>query len=95
MIDFSKNPIILNNFLVYNESILNKSKNTVKEYNYDLNRFFKFIKVHKKLTDEKDFSKIEITDINLDNLKTIDINDLYAYLAYLTELRKSTSIQSS
>jgi len=84
MLDSNKNPVLLNNFLVYNQTILNKSENTIKEYNYDLNKFFKFIKIHKNLTQELDFGKIDITDIDLNLIKQIDINDLYAFIGYLT-----------
>ena len=38
MIDTSNNPDFLNAFLQYISTILNKSENTVKEYNYDLNQ---------------------------------------------------------
>ena len=71
MINRDNNPDYLNSFLNYSESILNKSPNSVKEYNYDLNMFLKFIKIHFKLTNEDDFSKIEIKDISIDTIKKI------------------------
>ena len=43
MINTDGNPDFLNAFLDYTTSILNKSPGTVKEYNYDLNRFLKYI----------------------------------------------------
>ena len=43
MIDLKDNPPFLNEFLEYLTGILNKSPNTVKEYNYDLSHFLKFI----------------------------------------------------
>ena len=43
MINTENNPEFLNSFLDYTATILNKSPNTVKEYNYDLNMFLKFI----------------------------------------------------
>ena len=36
MIDPMDNPIFLNDFLDYSSSILNKSPNSIKEYNYDI-----------------------------------------------------------
>ena len=60
MINREKNPNFLNSFLDYSTTILNKSPNSIKEYNYDLNMFFKFIKIHFNLTNEEDFSKIII-----------------------------------
>ena len=38
-INIEDNPGFLNSFLDYTATILNKSQNTVKEYNYDLNTF--------------------------------------------------------
>ena len=37
------NPEFLNDFLAYSSTILNKSENSVKEYNYDINHFLKYI----------------------------------------------------
>ena len=48
MINHENNPDYLNSFLDYTVTILNKSPNTIKEYNYDLATFLKFIKVHFK-----------------------------------------------
>ena len=39
MIDPESNPDYMNSFLDYTTTILNKSPNTVKEYNYDLRMF--------------------------------------------------------
>ena len=84
MINREDNPEYLNSFLDYTMTILNKSPNTVKEYNYDLATFLKFIKMHFGLTDKEDFSKIEIKDINLNTIKKIKLNDIHAFLSYLT-----------
>lgn len=84
MIEREKNPDYLNSFLDYMVTIQNKSPNTVKEYNYDLATFLKFIKMHFKLTDETDFEKIEYKDLSIDTIKKIKLDDLHAFLAYLT-----------
>ena len=84
MINHENNPDYLNSFLDYIVTILNKSPNTIKEYNYDLATFLKFIKVHFKMTDEEDFSKITIKDIPLSTIKQIKLDDIHAFLSYLT-----------
>ena len=84
MINHENNPDYLNSFLDYTVTILNKSSNTIKEYNYDLATFLKFIKVHFKMTDEEDFSKITIKDIPLSTIKQIKLDDIHAFLSYLT-----------
>ncbi len=84
MINHENNPDYLNSFLDYTVTILNKSPNTIKEYNYDLATFLKFIKVRFKMTDEEDFSKITIKDIPLITIKQIKLDDIHAFLSYLT-----------
>ena len=44
MIDRGYNPDFLNSFLDYLDGVRNKSSNTIKEYNYDLVTFFKYLK---------------------------------------------------
>lgn len=46
MIAKEDNPEFLNDFLDYSATILNKSPNTIKEYNYDIAHFLKFIQYH-------------------------------------------------
>jgi len=84
MINHENNPDYLNSFLDYTITILNKSPNTVKEYNYDLTMFLKFIKIRFNLTKEEDFSNIVVKDISLDTIKKIKLDDIHAFLSYLT-----------
>ena len=102
MINTDGNPEFLNSFLDYTATILNKSPNTVKEYNYDLNRFLKYMKYHLRLTDEKDLDKITIHDLSLDSLNKVTLDDIHSYLFYLantfqskpaTRARKAASIR--
>lgn len=84
MINREDNPDFLNSFLDYTVTILNKSPNTIKEYNYDLATFLKFIKVHFKMTTEEDFSNILIKDISIETIQRITLDDIHAFLSYLT-----------
>ena len=84
MINHEDNPEYLNSFLDYTMTILNKSPNTVKEYNYDLATFLKFIKIRFNLTKEDDFSMITIKDIDINTIKKITLDDIHAFLSYLT-----------
>ena len=104
MIDRDDNPIFLNDFLDYSLTILNKSPNSVKEYNYDIAHFLKFIKHRYRLAkvDIKDVKTISINDMDLDIIKKITIEDIHAFLAYLkstynsqatTLARKASSIR--
>jgi len=83
MLDRNTNPDYLNSFLDYSITILNKSPNSIKEYNYDLAMFLKFIKLRFKLTNETDFSNITISDIPLSQISKIKLDDIHAFLSYL------------
>ena len=89
MISRDMNPDYLNSFLDYSVTILNKSPNTIKEYNYDLAMFLKFIMVHFHLTNAKYFKDISIKDLSIDVIKKIQLNDIHAFLAYLTTTHHS------
>lgn len=91
MIKREENPDYINSFLDYSATILNKSPNSIKEYNYDLMMFFRFIKIHFNLTDETDFSKIKINDISLNTIKKIQLSDIHAFLSYMAIELKSKS----
>lgn len=102
MINHEDNPDYLNSFLDYTVTILNKSPNTVKEYNYDLAMFLKFIKIRFNMTKEEDFSKITTKDITIETIKKIKLDDIHAFLSYLattyhskpaTRARKASSIR--
>ena len=83
MINVEQNPEFLNSFLDYSINILNKSQNSVKEYNYDLNMFFKYIKMHFNMTKETDFQNISIKDISIETVKKITSTDILSFLSYL------------
>lgn len=83
MINREDNPAFINSFLDYSITILNKSPNSIKEYNYDLAMFFKYMKVHFKLTDETDFNKITINDFDIDTLRKITLEDIHSFISYM------------
>ena len=95
MINREDNPDYLNSFLDYSITILNKSPNSIKEYNYDLATFLKFIKLHFGLTNELDFSKIKFNDIPIKIIQKITLDDIHAFISYLaTELRSKSSTRA-
>ena len=102
MLQNSDIPKILKDYLNYNAN-LNKSKNTINEYRYDLTNFLKYMKLlsmnNKKLT----MDDISIKDVDSKFLNQIDLNDIYAYMTHLkdyyndkpaTRARKVSSIKS-
>ena len=82
-INADQNPEYVNSFLDYSLTILNKSPNSVKEYNYDLTMFLRYIKIQYHLTNETDFKSITIKDIPLDVIKKITPQDIMAFLSFM------------
>ncbi len=105
MISREANPAFLNDFLDYSATILNKSNNTIKEYNYDIAHFLKFIKYYYKMVkieSEEFIKEIDIADMTLDTISKIVLQDIHAFLGYLkncygskpaTLARKTASIR--
>jgi len=83
MISRENNPEFINSFLDYSITILNKSPNSVKEYNYDLANFLKFIMIHFKLTNKDIYDEIDITSFSEKDLKRITLDDIHAYISHL------------
>lgn len=90
MIEREANPDFVNSFLDYTITILNKSPNTVKEYNYDIANFLKYIKKQFKLTDEADLKEIKIKDMDISILKKITLQDIHGYISYMAIDLKSS-----
>ena len=84
MINTEQNPSFLNEFLDHATVILNKSPNSVKEYNYDLVRFLKYVQYKFKKTDEKNLDKIDIHNMSIDTVNKVTLDDIHAYLFFLT-----------
>lgn len=95
MIDRQDNPEFVNSFLDYTITILNKSPNTVKEYNYDIANFLKYIKKQFKLTDEENIKDIKINDMDISTIKKITLQDIHGYISYMArELNSSPATRA-
>ena len=91
MINRNDNPEFLNSFLDYSITILNKSPNSVKEYNYDLSMFLRYMKIHYGLTKETDFNLIKINDFDINTLNKISLDDIHSFVSYLAVNNRSKS----
>lgn len=89
MIKREDNPEFINSFLDYSITILNKSPNSIKEYNYDLSMFFKYMKIHFHLTNEEDFENIKIDDFDVATLQKITLEDIHSFISYLAIQQRS------
>ena len=82
-ISFVGLPIIIKDFLVYLDVIKNKSTLTIEEYSSDLRLFFKFLKYYRgSVPSSVEFEDIDILDIDNEFVKTVTLNDAYAFLSY-------------
>lgn len=104
MINRNDNPDYLNAFLDYSLVNLNKSPNSVREYNYDLANFLRFIKQKYCVLDksENEFKNIIYKDVPFDVINKIRLTDVRSYLSTLrtsanckatTIARKSSTIR--
>lgn len=102
-------PILLIDYLNFLKSIRGLSPNTIKEYGYDLEVFFKYQILRKVYYGDQSSFKKEFKDkdmkkiIDAKFLSSLNIADFYAYLSYLdnekndnptTRSRKISAIKS-
>lgn len=96
MINSQNIPTILEDFLNYMETIKGVAPNTAKEYFFDIRTFFRFIKLRHKLIDPNtEFTEIDISDVDLNLIKKLNIQDLHGYISYADkELDNSNTTRS-
>ena len=81
-------PKILRDFLIYHETIKGHSHNTVDEYFLDLRTFFRYLKIHRNLIARNtELDEIDISDVDLDFVRTVTLSEVYEYLAFLSRDR--------
>lgn len=96
-------PPILQAYLGYMETVKGRSDKTVNEYFTDLRTFFRYLKRSRGLVPPSlVFEEIPITDINIDFIRTVTLNDVYEYMNYAknersngnkTRARKTTALR--
>ncbi len=89
-------PDILMEFLEYHSTVRGHSDKTVAGYYLDLKILFRFIKRRRGLV-SKDlpFNEIDITDVDLDFIKSIRIEELYRYQSFSPEKMNSVNALSA
>ncbi len=87
---FDEAPPIIREFLGYIGTIKGKSPKTVTEYYLDLRTFFRYLKKKRGLVPaDQDFSEIDIKDVDLDLIRTIDLTQVFEYMNFLSTERKN------
>ncbi|MEI4768159.1 tyrosine recombinase XerC [Psychrobacillus sp. FJAT-51614] len=87
----SEIPKIMKDFLVYLTTIKGKSLRTRKEYEYDLKLFFRFLKALEEDVDPSQIHMINISDINIEWMKEITLEDIYLFMEYCEIQRKNST----
>lgn len=89
---FEDMPDIAVEFLNY-MLMQNKSVKTVQEYYYDLRTFFRYVKLIKRHGyKDEDFESIDVRDITIDDIRKIDLADLYSFMAYTSRTRANSAV---
>lgn len=85
-------PPIIRDFLTYNQTIKNKSSNSVDEYYLDLQTFFRYLLLIRGKVDSKtEFNEIDISSVDAELISTVTISDLYAFVVFCKDERDNNA----
>ena len=89
-------PDILMEFLEYHSTVRGHSDKTVAGYYLDLKILFRYLKRRRHLVDPNTpFNEIDITDVDIDFIKAIRIEELYRYQSFSPEMQNSAHALSA
>ena len=71
---------MIKEFKNYLTEIQGKSEKTADEYEFDLNIFYEFLK-----------KRYKTKEINIENIREVNINDLHAFISHLTKSRGNSN----
>lgn len=91
--DLSELPPLLVEYLLYNQTVKNRSSLTVDEYCRDLCLFLQYMLILKNKLNEDtvDITEINIKNIDIDFIKSITLNDAYMFIAYCRNKRSNNA----
>ena len=85
---YSDCPQILREFLIYHENIKGQSQLTISEYYLDLRMFFRFVTLMRNdMPIQTKLDEIDIKNIDLSFIQSIDTSDVFDFLSYLANDR--------
>ena len=91
-------PPLVREFASYKTVVQNASEKTVDEYMLDLRTFFRYLRARDLKIDFDDseaFENVDISDIDLDYIKNITVEDIYEFLTYADHNRKNMAAAKS
>ena len=88
-VNISEMPPLVRDFASYKSAIQNGSVKTVSEYLLDLRTFFRFLIADRQgiSPESEEFSKIDISGLDLEFMKSISTEDIYGFLMYSGTVR--------
>lgn len=88
--EFTELPLLVQQYLVYIEAIKGHSELSIIEYASDLRTFFRFIMRNKNLvSDDITDDEIDLSNIDINFIKQITLNDAYQFLIYCKNVRNN------
>lgn len=90
--EYENLPKLVRQYLSYITTIKNRSLRTAAAYAVDLQNFFRFYKLYKKIADSNtELKNIKIDDINIDLIKKIKLLDVYEYLNFVMKEKNNSA----
>lgn len=86
-------PQSIKDYIYYAQIVLARSELTVKNYYTDIRSFYRYYKVRKgrASNDVEMFSKIDISDITDEDIKSVDLQLVQEFLIYMKNVRNNES----
>ncbi len=88
--EFSTLPQLVQQYLMYIEAVKGHSELSVLEYASDLRTFFRYLLIQKSdLPNDTNEDEVDISDIGINFIKDITLNDAYSFLIYCKNVRNN------
>ncbi len=91
--DFDTLPPLVLDYIRYLEVVKNKSPLTVTEYASDIRMFFRFLLKSRGIVDDNvPFDETDISNVDIDIIKTVTLMDAYSFLSYCRNERDNEAV---
>mgnify|MGYP004511424933 FL=1 len=88
-IDYAEYPALFHSFGSYKTVVQNRSVNTVSDYLSDLRLFFRYLRMSRENLPAEQFSKIDISCVDLAYAGSVKKSEIYEFLNFMTEHGKN------
>lgn len=88
-IDYTEYPALFHPFGSYKTVVQNRSVNTVSDYLSDLRLFFRYLRMSRENLPAEQFSKIDISCVDLAYAGSVKKSEIYEFLNFMTEHGKN------